>query len=185
VISTARLDLVPATIPMLRAAIEDHTRLGHLLDARVPVTWPPELLDTGALEWTIRAIDAGNQPHWQMYFVVLRERAPVVSKLILRAPARTLIGSSGFKGHPSSDGTVEIGYGIVSDHQRRGYATETVRGLLDFAFAHPEVTRVIAETLPELEPSKGVLARTGFGFIGEGSEPGVIRYEILRGKFVR
>lgn len=168
-IATERLDLVPATLPMLRAAIEDNTRLGHLLDARVPVTWPPDLLDLGALEWTIRAIDAGNEPHWQMYFVVLRERK-----------ARTLIGSAGFKGHPSSDGTVEIGYGIVGDHQRRGYATETVRGLLGFAFAHPEVKRVIAETLPELEPSRRVLDRTGFRFIGDGSEPGVIRYEILR-----
>ena len=168
-IRTARLDLVPATKPMLRAAIEDHARLGVMLDARVPATWPPDLLDDAALEWTIRAIDDGNEPEWQMYFIVLRA-----------GTMRTIIGTSGFKGRPSADGTVEIGYGILTDHQRKGYATETVRALLDFAFAEPRVTRVIAETLPELTASKGVLAKTGFWFIGDGSEPGVIRYELTR-----
>jgi ribosomal-protein-alanine N-acetyltransferase len=169
VIRTERLDLVPATKPMLRAAIEDRARLGVLLDARVPATWPPDLLDDDALEWTIRAIDDGNEPEWQMYFIVFRA-----------GTMRTLIGTSGFKGRPSADGTVEIGYGIVTDHQRKGCATETVRALLDFAFADPVVTRVIAETLPDLTASKGVLAKAGFRLIGEGSEPGVIRYELSR-----
>ena len=167
-IVTRRLDLVPATIPTLRAAIEDRARLGELLDAAVPDSWPPDLLDEGALQWTVDRLREGREPHWQMYFVVLRE-----------SHARTLIGSSGFKG-PPADGTVEVGYGIVPDHQRRGYATEAVRGLLGFAFSHAEVERVIAETLPELEPSRKVLAKTGFRFIGDGSQPGVIRYEITR-----
>lgn len=151
---------------MLRAAIEDHARLGALLDARVPATWPPDLLDDDALEAIFRAIDGSAGEEWPMYFVVLRSGA-----------RRTLIGSSGFKGGPSTDGTVEIGYGIVPDHQRKGYATETVRVLLDVAFADARVTRVIAETLPDLVASRGVLAKTGFRFVGDGSEPGVIRYE--------
>lgn len=39
------------------------------------------------------------------------------------------------------------------------------------------MTRVIAETLPELLPSIGVLEKTGFEQIDGGSEPGVLRYE--------
>ena len=42
------------------------------------------------------------------------------------------------------------------------------------------MTRVTAETYPELVGSIGVLRRCGFRFIGEGSEVGVIRYEITR-----
>jgi ribosomal-protein-alanine N-acetyltransferase len=168
VIRTERLDLVPATYPHLRAAIEDPQRLGLQLDARVPATWPPELLDDAALKWTIDRLKDGIDPSWQMYWVILREEK-----------GRTLIGSTGFKGPPVR-GTVELGYGIVSDQHRKGFATETVRGLLGFAFADPKVSRVIAETLPELGPSKGVLDKTGFRYIGEGSEPGVIRYEIVR-----
>jgi RimJ/RimL family protein N-acetyltransferase len=84
---------------------------------------------------------------------------------------------------PAADGTVEVGYGIVHDHQRRGYASDTVRALLNRAFALPQVHRAIAETLPELEPSIGVLRKCGFRLIGEGSEPGVIRFELTRAQF--
>jgi RimJ/RimL family protein N-acetyltransferase len=92
-----------------------------------------------------------------------------------------LIGSAGYKGPPGKDGTVEVGYGIVSDHQRRGYASEAVRGLVKRAFELPGVRRVIAETYPELVPSIGVLRRCGFELTGDGSEPGVIRFELTRG----
>jgi RimJ/RimL family protein N-acetyltransferase len=107
---------------------------------------------------------------WWLYFVVLGQADT----------GRRLIGSVGYKGPPSDDGMVEVGYGIVRDQHRLGYASEAVRGLLARAFASPEVTRVTAETYPELVGSIGVLRRCGFRFIGEGSEPGVIRYEITR-----
>ena len=81
------------------------------------------------------------------------------------------------------DGTVEVGYGIVSDQHRRGYASEAARALVGHAFARPAVRRVIAETYPELIGSIGVLRRCGFRHIGEGSEPGVIRYELTRAEF--
>jgi ribosomal-protein-alanine N-acetyltransferase len=105
-----------------------------------------------------------------MYFIVLPRQAA----------QRVLIGSTGYKGPPSAEGTVEVGYSIVSDHRRRGYASEAVRGLVRHAFGVPEVRRVIAETLPELTPSIGVLRKCGFELVGEGSEPGVIRYELAR-----
>jgi ribosomal-protein-alanine N-acetyltransferase len=65
-------------------------------------------------------------------------------------------------------------------HQRRGYASEAVEALVGWAFGHPEVTRVIAETYPELVPSVGVLEKTGFRLIGAGSEERVIRFERRR-----
>jgi len=79
--------------------------------------------------------------------------------------------------------TVEVGYGIVSEQRRRGYATEVTRGLLSRAFALPGVRRAIAETLPELVGSIGVLEKCGFRLLGAGSEPGVIRFELLREEF--
>ena len=167
---TNRLDLVEATRTTLRAAIDDQLRLGELLHARVPASWPPELLDIPALEWTLRWLeDPANDPSFGLYWMVLRDGAA----------SRTLVGVAGFKGMPR-DGTVEIGYGVVAEYQRRGFATETVRAFLAHAFAAPAVTRVIAETLPDLASSIGVLEKCGFTFRGEGSEPGVIRYERLR-----
>lgn len=170
-ITTQRLDLIPASIATTRAALEDNRELlGALLHAQVPISWPPELLDPPALEWVLRSLnDPAHDPQWGMYWIVLRESPG----------GRTLVGTAGFKGKPAG-GSVEVGYGIVAEHQRRGYATEATRGLLKYAFDLPSVQRVIAETLPGLVASIGVMEKCGFSFIGDGSEPGVIRYEITR-----
>jgi RimJ/RimL family protein N-acetyltransferase len=171
VIATKRLDLIPATQELLRSALDDQDALGAALRARVPPTWPPEYLDRPALEYTVERLNEGpDQSGWWLHFVVLRAGAG----------GRLLIGSAGYKGPPAADGTVEVGYGIVRDQRRRGYASEAVRGLLARAFALRTVRRVIAETLPELLPSIGVLRGCGFRLIGEGSEPGVIRFELTR-----
>ena len=172
-ISTERLDLVPATPESTRAALDGAAALGPSLGAAVPDTWPPEFMDPPAFQFTLeRLAEDPGQGGWWLHFVILREGTG----------GRTLIGSAGYKG-PPKDGTVEVGYGIVRDHQRRGYASEVVRGLLGHAFEVPSVQRVIAETLPELIPSIGVLGKCGFRLIGEGSEPGVIRYELTRAEY--
>jgi ribosomal-protein-alanine N-acetyltransferase len=170
-IRTERLELVPATGDLLTAALESSAALADGLAAHVPPTWPPEFLDPPALQFTLdRLVLAPDEGAWWMYFVLLPQESG----------GRLLIGSAGYKGPPTADGTVEVGYGIVSDHQRRGYASEAVRGLVKRAFDLPEVRRVIAETLPELTPSIGVLRKCGFELVGEGSEPGVIRFELTR-----
>jgi len=170
-IVTDRLQVVPTTIALTRAALAGQSALAVCLRAAVPPSWPPELLDPPCLRFIIDRLEQGRaQAGWWLYFVILA----------MGNSARTLIGSVGYKGPPSDDGTVEVGYGIVHDHQRRGYATEAVRSLLGNAFALPVVHRVIAETLPELTPSIGVLNKCGFHLIGAGSEPGVIRFELTR-----
>jgi ribosomal-protein-alanine N-acetyltransferase len=170
-IATERLYLVPATVESLRAALRGRAPLADALGTRVPDTWPPEYLDALALEYTLaRLEEAPSQIGWWLYFVVLRDGVV----------GRTLIGGAGYRGPPSPEGTVEVGYGIVADHRRRGYASEATRALVRRAFALPTVRRAIAETLPELEGSIGVLHACGFRLIGKGSEPGVIRFELLR-----
>lgn len=162
---------MPATVETTQAALNGPEALAAALGAIVPPTWPPQFVDAPALHFTLARLGAGlEQAGWWLYFVLLPggDTGP------------TLIGTAGYKGPPSADGTVEVGYGIVSDHQRRGYASEATRGLVARAFALPAVRRVIAETLPELTPSIGVLRKCGFRSIGEGSEPGVIRFEITR-----
>lgn len=170
-IVTERLEILPATPELTRAALEGPGPLAAALDAAVPSTWPPEYLDAASLQFTLDKLAASpGQAGWWLHFFVLREEAG----------GRTLIGNGGYKGPPTSDGTVELGYGVVSDHRRRGFASEAVRGLLAHAFGFPEVRRVIAETLPELTASIGVLRKCGFRFIGEGSAPGILCFERTR-----
>jgi RimJ/RimL family protein N-acetyltransferase len=174
-IVTDRLALVPATTELAQAALDGSTTLAAALGATVPASWPPEFLDPASLEFTIQRLQEGpEQAGWWLHFVVLTSGSA----------GRLLIGSAGYKGPPSEEGGVEIGYGIVRDQQRRGYASEAVRGLLRGAFAHPVVHTVFAETLPELTPSIGVLGKCGFHLIGEGSEPGVIRFALTRVEYL-
>jgi RimJ/RimL family protein N-acetyltransferase len=91
-----------------------------------------------------------------------------------------VIGNGGFKGHHSADGTCEIGYSVMESHQRHGYATEAVEGLVAWAFRDPGVTRVIAHTLPALRPSIRVLEKCGFQRAKEAIEPGTIMFERRR-----
>jgi len=169
VIVTRRLDLVPATTPLLRASIEGSATLAGMLGAAVPRTWPHEFLDEAALKFVLRRLeDHPQDAGWWLHFVVLRDSAHP-----------TLIGSAGYKGPPSG-GLVEVGYGIVADRRRQGYASEAVGGLLHHAFQRSDVDRVIAETYPSLVGSIGVLRNSGFRSSSGGSEPEVIRFEITR-----
>ena len=170
-IRTDRLELVPGSVELLDAALAGPDTLARVLRARVPASWPPEYVDATALQFTRDRLAANPvEAPWWMYFIVLPGMPG----------GRLLIGTSGYKGPPSEDGTVEVGYGIVAEHQRRGYASEAVEGLVRHAFDQPTVRRVIAETLPELARSIGVLRKSGFEPAGEGSEPGVIRFERTR-----
>jgi RimJ/RimL family protein N-acetyltransferase len=100
--------------------------------------------------------------------------------LLTRGDPSELVGICGFKGRPDNSGSVEIGYSIVADFRRKGFATEAVATLVGWAFTHHNVNEVCAETLPHLVQSISVLQKNGFEFTGAGSETGVIRYAIKR-----
>jgi [ribosomal protein S5]-alanine N-acetyltransferase len=171
-IQTVRLEIVPATPALVRAALDGHAALAKELAAAVPPSWPPEYLDADSLNFTLARFAEGvDQLGWWLHFVVLR---PGIEP-------RTLIGSAGFCGRPTPNGDVEVGYGIVSDRRRQGFASEVVRGLVAHAFSYPSVRRVIAHTLPELTPSIGVLEKCGFQLVAESPGPGVIRFALARG----
>lgn len=132
--------------------------------------WPPQYYDAPAIEQSLRMMEQGISD-WHFYYISLR------------SSGRLVIGICGYKGPPTDDGSVEIGYSIVDDQQRRGFATEAAAALVGRAFEDPAVSRVIAETLPGLVPSIAVLERNGFRLLGDGSEPGVIRYQLTRSEF--
>src|SRR5205085_5558941 len=123
------------------AAIEGNNALAASLALDVPASWPPEGLDESALRYlTDRLTEVPESGEWWGYWIILRQE-----------PAgRMLIGSAGYKGPPTADGSVEIGYGIVNDYQRQGFASEAARGLVGRAFQFEAVHRVRAETFPEL-----------------------------------
>ncbi|WP_353266160.1 GNAT family N-acetyltransferase [Gemmatimonas sp.] len=167
---TARLDIVCGTLAMAEAELHDLALFAELVNAEVPSIWPPPLNDEGSQRWLIELLKT-NPPGWSNWYAVRRAESG----------KGTLVGNIGFKGGPSDDGTVEVGYSVLEAHQRRGYASEAVSAITAFAFSHPAVTRVTAHTLPELTPSIGVLTKRGFRLLGTGTEgPETILFELTR-----
>ena len=82
----------------------------------------------------------------------------------------TLIGDLCFKGLEEKN--PEIGYGILDEFQGHGYATEAVTLAVEWAFGHPEIIAIEAETDPENAASQKVLKKCGFEATGEIGEEG-------------
>jgi GNAT superfamily N-acetyltransferase len=85
---------------------------------------------------------------WQTYWLTVVKEVPVGAGFI------------GFKGYPNADGETEIGYGISPQYQGKGYMTEAVRALCDWAFSHPFVSAVTATTVTN-PASNRVLEKVG------------------------
>lgn len=93
---------------------------------------------------------------------------------------RSLVGSGGYFGPPDRNGIVEIGYSVLPEWQRRGYATEIVKALVDRAFCFEQTSLIIAHTSPDNQASKKVLVAGGFNEIGMEEEAGGLRFELAR-----
>ena len=81
----------------------------------------------------------------------------------------TYIGNLSFKG-PAKDNVVEIGYGILPDQEGKGYTTEAVQAMTQWAFGNADVVFVEAEIEPENRASRRILEKCGFVSNGEGQE---------------
>lgn len=135
--------------------LKDKKGLEPLLDVSVPDTWPvfPEAVPY----YYERLRSDPSSVGWWTY-------------LFVHAKDRVLAGEGGFKGKPDESKVVEIGYAIVPEYRQRGLATEAARGLAGWAFSHPDVSAVVAETLPDGHGSIRVLEKLGMRLVGATDE---------------
>jgi RimJ/RimL family protein N-acetyltransferase len=161
--------LVPATQGLVKADLAGRAVLSGALGATVPDNWPPELYDRPAMEYAYRQLDDRAEQRWSAWYLVEN-----------RASGCEVVGICGFKGRPDAKGSAEIGYSILTQFRHRGLATEAVARLVQWAFSHPGVNEVSAETLPHLVQSIKVLENNGFARAGAGSERGVVRFALPR-----
>ena len=168
-IDSERLRLVAANAALVRADLAGREALETALGVTVPDNWPPTLYDRAPMETALRQLGEPAQAGWSFWYLVLGH-----------GDDGELCGICGFKGAPDAQGAVEVGYSVLAQHRNTGIATEAVGRLLRWAFSHARVQRVVAETLPHLRQSIRVMQKNGVRFVGEGSERGVVRYEVHR-----
>lgn len=175
IIETPRLELIAASREMGEAELATRPEFSSLLNAEIPENWPPHGNDENTMKWFLDRLNENPANRgWLAWYIVLKNNGQ---------GKRAAIGGIGFKGAPDENGVAETGYGIMEFFQNKGYASEALKGLLNWAFGHNELKKVIAETDEENEASLGVLLKNGFRFAGPGSEEGTMRYEISRKGF--
>jgi RimJ/RimL family protein N-acetyltransferase len=167
-----RLTLIASTLEHVRTELEAPEKLSALLEAEVSKAWPTGEYDRDAMVFFRACFEQGGEAveGWYGWYAV--READSLS-------ARALVGAGGYFGPADSDGTVEIGYSVLPEWQRRGYASEMVASLVAHAFTFPGVNRVIAHTTDANPASIAVLNRCGFRGAGTGRE-GALRFEIPR-----
>lgn len=153
---TERLELVPMSASLIEALLEGRRDEAEAeAGLTIPPDWPDEhdarflrlrteqmRRDPAKSEWLVRAVT-------------------------LRDAARSMIGHAGFHGPPGINnlrkpGALEVGYTIFEPHRGRGYATESVRALLEWARTEYRVCHFLASVAPENAPSLAIVRRLGF-----------------------
>ena len=168
---TSRLELISATAALVRAEIECGEPFFRLLSVEPVDDWPPD--DTlDALPFFLEQLEKGPEMDgWLAWYLVLPGKSKGES---------VLVGNGGFKGPPGTDGTAEIGYFVRSTHRGCGYGTEAVHRLVEYALSRAGTKLIIAQTQHNNIASIRLLKRVGFACAGEGSEPGLLRFEFAR-----
>ncbi|WP_240664634.1 GNAT family N-acetyltransferase [Methanosarcina sp. MSH10X1] len=168
-IRTERLYLFPATSKLYLLELHDLQAFASTLNVRVPEEWPPDQITPEVIEDFIGRIQAKERKVWSFYWILLQKGSekPV------------LVGNGGFLVH--KNGTLEIGYSMLSAYHGRGYATEAVRSMVQWASSSLKRDSIIAYTYPYLKASIRVLEKNGFLLKGKGPEEGTIAYEFLSG----
>ena len=132
-IQTSRLLL----LPLKRSQLERYLTNLPELERDLDLTLSREILTDrvrSAIQMKLTKMEALDEEYhlWVTYWLV-----------IIRAE-KFGGGLAGFKGVPDEAGSTEIGYGIDPAFQNKGYMTETVRALVDWALGQPACKTVTA-----------------------------------------
>jgi ribosomal-protein-alanine N-acetyltransferase len=150
-IRTSRLDLLPLDPAAARVLPQERDEASRIVGAAFSHAWPlPDLVDILPKQAAL----APDQAQFGIWLIVERESGNVV-------------GDTGFHGPPADDKTIEIGYSVIPDRRRRGYATEAVRALVDWARGQPGVDAVVAGCEENNQASIRTLEALGFRRTGQ------------------
>jgi NADH dehydrogenase [ubiquinone] 1 alpha subcomplex assembly factor 7 len=162
-LETRRLRLVAANAWLIRMELADRAALSAALRCAMPPDWPPPLNDEASFGYFLGEMERNPSfIGWGYWYIV-------------ESASNEAIGICGFKGRPDESGQVEIGYSIVPARQRSGFASEAVAALSGWC-KERGARSIVGETFPDLVGSVRVMEKNGFFFVGEGSEPGTVRY---------
>lgn len=167
-IKTSRLELHPFTLNELKEILKlniVHHKIGH-------IKFDSKTMDEalrGAISKKATKMEHENiclHPWYTYWGIIIPE-------------TKTCIGMIGFKGYPDENGYTEVGYGISPNYRRRGYMSEALMGLVDWAFGFECCNGITAcSVLVDNIGSQLVLKNNKFVITSKSNE--VINYILLK-----
>lgn len=156
-IRTERLRLIPLTLNLLRSYITDPAKVERKLMLEVSRDIVSDRLNRAIKMKLSRMEQVDPSEHvWYTYWLIVVEDDQYGA------------GLAGYKGLPDDQGEIEIGYGIEDAYRNRGYMTEAVKGLIQWAFQDGRCRAVIApDTKKWNQASNRVLEKAGMRVYGE------------------
>ncbi len=127
----------------------DRQKAEKTLQVKIAPGWPGE-----AERWLLRfrleqMCDEPSTRQWLL-------------RAIIRKTDDVFIGHIGFHGPPDDHDTLEIGYSVLPEHRRRGYALEAIHGLFDWAERARGIHRFRASVAPSNQPSLALVTKMRF-----------------------
>jgi [ribosomal protein S5]-alanine N-acetyltransferase len=156
-IHTPRLRLMTMERAHLAAIVRDPLSLGDLLRIGIPEGWPAFPAAYPHALALLKKEPLRSCSGWWLYLFV----DPV---------HQFLVGCGGFKDAPDANGVVEIGCEIAPAFRCQGFATEAMRGLINYACTRPEVRAIDAYSKAEPGAQASLLQIVGMTRIGETLE---------------
>jgi len=149
ILETKKLKLIPLDDYNLRLLVKDRRKMERNLGVKITDTKLEES-EIIALRTSLQKVIENKEDYlWYTNWVIVLKKE------------NRIIGGLCFKGSPDEKGKVEIGYGMQDEYRCKGYATEAVKELINWAFSFNNVTEVIAETEKNNLPSHRVLEKVG------------------------
>jgi ribosomal-protein-alanine N-acetyltransferase len=157
-----RLELIPLPAAAAAALPGARPEAARIIGSILADAWPlPELLD-------VLPMQAATTPDQERFGIWL----------IVEGDTRTVVGDIGFHGPPDG-GRLEIGFSVIPERRRRGYAAEAAGAIVEWAMRQPEVHEVVARSDADNEASARTLAIAGFGRVAE--HDGQVEWRRTRG----
>lgn len=155
---TQRLILIPITIQFCRNLLNNNYSDLEILNLKRGKSWP----DNDVIEILPKIINNLSK---------VETPTGYESWLIIKKETLEIIGDLGFKGFNYNEGNIDIGYGIIKEERRNGYAEEAIKEIIKWAFSNEIVREITANCLTENINSINLL--TKFNFIELRTENGM------------
>lgn len=160
-IITEHLKLVPMDKSMCEAIVESNRSYFEELSYSVSLKWfTPEL---------IRVVSG------YLSMMALSYDSHLLGWLVVEAKTHEIIGDFGFS-CLSVDGSVEIEFALIKQHQERGYGSEMLKAMSIWCYLQSEIHKLCAKVKPQNTKSIAILEKAGFNVLeGQGRH---LNYEL-------